>query len=101
MLSGALPEDRLAGTIAAIEFGVSAGARIVRVHDVAHIAQYLRLRAALHGDGEVEMEGRRDDDRLKWIAAEVAPRPIWTGPTAKNWPTGPLDPAIQSAYGSD
>jgi len=68
MLAGALPEDRFAGTIAALEFGVSAGARIVRVHDVAQVAQYLRLRAALHGDGEVEMAGRRDDDRLKWIA---------------------------------
>jgi dihydropteroate synthase len=68
MLSAALPEDRLAGTIAALEFGVGAGARIVRVHDVAQVAQYLRLRAALHGDGEVEMLGSRDDDRLKWIA---------------------------------
>ena len=68
MLADALPEDRLAGTIAALEFGVSAGARIVRVHDVAHVSQYLRLRAALHGDGEVDMLGRRDDERLKWIA---------------------------------
>lgn len=68
MLSGALPEDRLAGTIAALEFGVSAGAQIVRVHDVAQVSQYLRLRRALHGDGEAEMLGQRDDDRLKWIA---------------------------------
>ncbi|MDE3134180.1 MAG: dihydropteroate synthase [Acidobacteriota bacterium] len=68
MLSGALPEDRLAGTIAALEFGVSAGAQIVRVHDVAQVSQYLRLRAALHGDGEVEMLGGCDDERLKWIA---------------------------------
>ena len=68
MLADALPEERLAGTIAALEFGVSAGAQIVRVHDVAQVSQYLRLRAALHGDGEVEMLGRRDDDRLKWIA---------------------------------
>jgi dihydropteroate synthase len=67
MLADALPEDRLAGTIAALEFGVSAGARIVRVHDVAQVSQYLRLRAALHGDGEVDMLGRRDDQRLKWI----------------------------------
>ena len=68
MLADALPEDRLAGTIAALEFGVSAGAQIVRVHDVAQVSQYLRLRAALHGEGEVDMLGRRDDDRLKWIA---------------------------------
>ncbi len=62
MLADALPEDRLAGTIAALEFGVSAGAQIVRVHDVAQVSQYLRLRAALHGEGEVDMLGRRDDD---------------------------------------
>lgn len=68
MLSGALPEDRLAGTIAALEFGVSAGAQIVRVHDVAQVSQYLRLRRALHGEGEVDMLGRHDDERLKWIA---------------------------------
>jgi len=68
MLADALPEERLAGTIAALEYGVSAGARIVRVHDVAQVSQYLRLRAALHGDGEVDMLGSRDDQRLKWIA---------------------------------
>jgi dihydropteroate synthase len=68
MLTDALPEARLAGTIAALEFGVSAGAQIVRVHDVAQVSQYLRLRAALRGDSEVDMLGRRDDDRLKWIA---------------------------------
>jgi dihydropteroate synthase len=68
MLTDTLPQDRLPGTIAALEFGVSAGAQIVRVHDVAPVSQYLRLRAALHGDGEVAMLGDRADDRLKWIA---------------------------------
>jgi dihydropteroate synthase len=68
MLTDALPEDRLAGTIAALEFGVSLGAQIVRVHDVAQVSQYLRLRRALHGDGAVELLGSRDDARLKWIA---------------------------------
>jgi dihydropteroate synthase len=68
MLTDALPEDRLAGTIAALEFGVSLGAQIVRVHDVAQVSQYLRLRRALHGGGAVEMLGNRDDARLKWIA---------------------------------
>lgn len=71
MLADALPEDRLAGTIAALEFGVSAGARVVRVHDVAQVSQYLRLRAALHGDGEVDMLGSRDDQQLKWIAPKL------------------------------
>lgn len=68
MLADAPPEERLAGTIAALEFGVSAGAQIVRVHDVAEVVQYLRLRCALHGDGAATMLGRRDDERLKWIA---------------------------------
>jgi dihydropteroate synthase len=71
MLTDALPEERLAGTIAALEFGVSVGAQVVRVHDVAQVCQYLRLRAALHGEGEVGMLGRRDDDRLKWIAPKA------------------------------
>jgi dihydropteroate synthase len=71
MLADALPEDRLAGTIAALEFGVSLGAQIVRVHDVAQVSQYLRLRRALHGEGEVEMLGERDDARLKWIAPKA------------------------------
>ena len=57
MLTDALPEERLAGTIAALEFGVSAGAQVVRVHDVAHVTQYLRLRAALHGDGRSRCSG--------------------------------------------
>jgi dihydropteroate synthase len=67
VLADALPEERLAGTIAALEFGVSAGAQIVRVHDVAQVSQYLRLRTALRGDGAAEMLGRHDDERLKWI----------------------------------
>jgi dihydropteroate synthase len=71
MLTDTLPEDRLAGTIAALEFGVSVGAQIVRVHDVAQVVQYLRLRAALHGDGEVGMLGSHDDERLKWIAPKA------------------------------
>ena len=71
MLADAPPEERLAGTIAAIEFGVSAGARIVRVHDVAQVSQYLRLRAALYGDGEAQMLGRSDDERLKWLAPKA------------------------------
>jgi dihydropteroate synthase len=68
MLTDTLPQDRLAGTIAALEFGVSHGAQIVRVHDVAQVSQYLRLRAALHGSGPVAMLGEPQDERLKWIA---------------------------------
>jgi len=48
------PRERLAGTLAATGFGVDAGAHILRVHDVAHTAEYLRVRAALRGDLEVD-----------------------------------------------
>lgn len=48
-LTGRPPEDRLAGTLAAVAAGVEAGVAILRVHDVAHVADYLRVRAALTG----------------------------------------------------
>lgn len=68
MLTNKGPEQRLAGTLAAVEFGVSAGAHILRVHDVAEVADFLALRAALRSDGPPELRGDRDDDSLKWIA---------------------------------
>jgi dihydropteroate synthase len=67
MLTGKGPEKRLAGTLAAVDFGVSAGAHIVRVHDVAEVADFLALSAALRNDDTPELRGNRDDDSLKWI----------------------------------
>ncbi len=67
MLTGAPPEERLAGTLAAIEFGVGAGAHIVRVHDVARVAEFLRVREALRGDGTARLDGDPDDETLKWL----------------------------------
>ena len=52
-LTGRRPRRRLAGTLAAIEAGVQAGATILRVHDVAAVADYLRVRAALAGEVDV------------------------------------------------
>ncbi len=72
MLAGAPPEKRLAGTLAAIEYGVGAGAHIVRVHDVAHVAEFLRVRSALRGEGTAELDGDPDDETLKWLAAKRA-----------------------------
>ena len=46
------PGERLAGTLAALAHGVDAGAQIFRVHDVSAAADFLRIRAALRGDGE-------------------------------------------------
>jgi dihydropteroate synthase len=67
MLTGRGPEQRLAGTLAALDFGVRAGAHILRVHDVAEVVDFLTVRAALHGEGPVELRGDRDDDTLKWL----------------------------------
>jgi dihydropteroate synthase len=48
------PGERLAGTLAAIAQGVDAGAHILRVHDVAEVADFLAVRAALAGDAAVD-----------------------------------------------
>ena len=48
------PRERLAGTLAAIGFGVDAGAHILRVHDVAEVADFLAVRAALAGQSPVD-----------------------------------------------
>jgi dihydropteroate synthase len=48
------PRERLAGTLAAIGQGVDAGAHILRVHDVADVADFLAVRAALSGDAPVD-----------------------------------------------
>jgi dihydropteroate synthase len=47
------PTERLGGTLAAIGEGVDAGASILRVHDVAAVADFLAVRAALRGQAEV------------------------------------------------
>jgi dihydropteroate synthase len=49
-LTGRAPRERLAGTLAALAHGVSQGAHIFRVHDVAAAADYLAVRAALAGE---------------------------------------------------
>lgn len=53
-LTGRAPRERLPGTLAAIGCGVDAGAHLLRVHDVAETADYLRVRAALRGELEVD-----------------------------------------------
>jgi len=56
------PRARLAGTLAAIGHGVDAGAHVLRVHDVADVADYLAVRAALAGEAEVDSELRLATD---------------------------------------
>jgi dihydropteroate synthase len=59
------PRERLAGTLAAIAHGVERGGRVLRVHDVAAVRDFLTVRAAL--DGRLEVG---DDlllaDELRW-----------------------------------
>ena len=49
-ITGRAPADRDPGTLAAVGFGVDAGAAILRVHDVAGVADYLAVRGVLRGD---------------------------------------------------
>jgi dihydropteroate synthase len=59
-LLGRPPRQRLAGTLAAIAEGVDAGAAILRVHDVAEVADFLSVRAALRGERQVPGDLRLD-----------------------------------------
>jgi dihydropteroate synthase len=55
-LTGRSPAGRDAGTLAAVDRAVEAGADILRVHDVAAVRDYLLVRAALRGGAERELE---------------------------------------------
>jgi dihydropteroate synthase len=52
-LVGRPPGQRLAGTLAAVSHGLDQGAQVLRVHDVAAVADYLSVRAALRGEDPV------------------------------------------------
>ncbi len=58
------PRDRLAGTLAAVGYGVDNGAAILRVHDVRAVADYLAVRAALRGELAID-PALEIDDRLR------------------------------------
>lgn len=70
-LTGRPPADRLGGTLAAIGEGVTAGAAIVRVHDVAATRDFLTVRATLRGEVEVPRELHLDQ-RLRRQAGSPA-----------------------------
>jgi dihydropteroate synthase len=52
------PRERLAGTLAAVGFGVDAGASLLRVHDVAAVKDYLAVRAVLRGEAQLDPAAR-------------------------------------------
>jgi dihydropteroate synthase len=62
-LTGRPPRERLAGTLAAVAHGVEAGAHVLRVHDVAAAADFLRVRGALRGDFELAPDDGLTPDR--------------------------------------
>jgi dihydropteroate synthase len=64
-ITGRPPRERGAGTLAALGFGVDAGARILRVHDVAAARDYLAVRAALAGETEVASDARLAEGLLR------------------------------------
>jgi dihydropteroate synthase len=70
-LTGRAPRERLAGTLAALAYGLQQGAHIFRVHDVSAAADFLAVHRALAG----ELEPGRDlalPEELRYdrIAAE-------------------------------
>jgi dihydropteroate synthase len=69
-LTGRSPRERLGGTLAAVDAGLGAGASILRVHDVAEVADYLRVRAALRGEEEVPADLGLDEDLRREGAQE-------------------------------
>ncbi|HEY1509239.1 MAG TPA: dihydropteroate synthase [Solirubrobacteraceae bacterium] len=52
------PRERLAGTLAAVSHGVAAGAHVLRVHDLVHVADFLAVEAVLNGHAELEQDAR-------------------------------------------
>jgi dihydropteroate synthase len=62
-VTGRPPRERLAGTLAAVAHGVEAGAHVLRVHDVAAAADFLRVRAALRGEIELAPDEGLTPDR--------------------------------------
>ena len=62
-ITGRGPRERDAGTLAALAYGVDAGAQILRVHDVAAAADFLAVRAALRGERELAPDEGLTPDR--------------------------------------
>ena len=64
-LTARRPRERLAGTLAVIAHGLPRGGRILRVHDVAAVRDFLAVRAALAGEAEISPDLLLPDE-LRW-----------------------------------
>ncbi|MGI8585377.1 MAG: dihydropteroate synthase [Thermoleophilaceae bacterium] len=58
------PGERLGGTLAAVGEGIDAGVSMVRTHDVAAVADFMAVRAALRGERPVDA-GLRLEEALR------------------------------------
>ena len=68
-VTGRPPDQRLGASVAAALWAARAGAAILRVHDVADVADALAVDRVLRGEAEVP-EVDDGDDGLKWIREE-------------------------------
>jgi dihydropteroate synthase len=73
-ITGRPPRERAAGTLAALGWAADAGGHVVRVHDVAAAADFLAVRAVLHGDRVLAPDEGLTDDRYP-PGTRPAPRP--------------------------
>jgi len=62
VITGRRPADRLSGTLAAVAHGLDAGAHILRVHDVAAVADFLAVRTVLRGEAALPPGVRLAED---------------------------------------
>jgi dihydropteroate synthase len=60
-ITGRAPRERLAGTLAAVAWGVEAGGHVLRLHDVEAAADFLAVRDVLAGRRELERDVRLDE----------------------------------------
>jgi dihydropteroate synthase len=61
-ITGRGPRERLAGTLAALAWGVDAGGHVFRIHDVAEAADFLAVRAVLRGEAELPADAELPED---------------------------------------
>ena len=64
-ITGRPPRDRLGGTLAAVAHGVQAGAHVLRIHDVAAVADFLAVHDVLDGGRELDADVRLSNE-LRW-----------------------------------
>ena len=64
-ITGRPPRDRLGGTLAAVAHGVQAGAHVLRIHDVAAVADFLAVRDVLDGRRGLDADVRLSNE-LRW-----------------------------------